>query len=521
MTHPPVAPDLPAAGPAASGAAAIGRAPPFGLMDETTRNLLQAAHEGIVMIDARQRIVALNPAAERLLGLPARQALGQPLMQFIPDRYRARHAENVERFVGSQALQQRMAGGRAVTVLRADGTEVRVDVVLSRVDVATPAGVDHYYAALLLDQSQTVALEGQLRDERERLRLVFDLAPVALWVVENDAIVFANREAMILLGQQAKQAVLGRSVYSLLRPESHGALRRQVKRVISGDTASERVRASLAHSSGSWHEVELALAALPDHGRTLVQMVVADVTRREQEAQALERSRQDLRELSANLVQAREDERRRIARELHDELGQRLTALKLDLSTLDRPGAGPCAAQMQPMLTMLDETMAAVRRLAADLRPMLLDDLGLNAAVQWLAGDAARRLGLQVKVSLDEQEPDLAEPAATALYRIVQEALTNVARHAKASEVAISLRRVGGEMVLDVHDNGIGLPPGVLQRQGSFGLMGIHERVLALGGTLEVNGQGGGTRLTVRLPVPSPPAAPAGGSLTPTGRRSG
>ena len=124
-------------------------------------------------------------------------------------------------------------------------------------------------------------------------------------------------------------------------------------------------------------------------------------------------------------------------------------------------------------------------------------------------------------MSLDDQEPELAEPVAAALYRIVQDALTNVARHARASEVVISLRRAGSEMVLDAHDNGIGLPPGVLRRQGSFGLMGIHERVLALGGALGVNGQGGGTRLTVRLPMPSSPAASTAGRPTPTGHRSG
>lgn len=494
-----------------SGQSRGGQAMP-GLFRLSESSLVDAAHEGILMIDVRQRIVALNPAGERLIGLPAKRALGEPLSRFLPARFRDLHADHVDRFAESQALQRRMAGHRSVQLLRADGTEVPVEVMLSRVDVATADGPRLYFAALVHDLSDTVALERSLEQERERLRLVFDLAPVAMWVVEDEAVVFVNREALRLLGLQSPAELQGRSVYDLLRADSHAALRRQVQRVRDGGAATEHVRAVLAHSDGQWREVELALAALPDHGRTMVQMVVADVTRREHDAQALERSRHALRQLSASLVRAREDERKRIARELHDELGQRLTALKMDLSTLAVRSTDPCAARVPPMLAMLDDTVASVRRIAADLRPMMLDDLGLYAAVQWLASDASRRLGLPVKVLLDEEEPALPEPTATALYRIVQEALTNAARHARASSVTVSLRRQGDEMQLCVEDNGIGLPPGALQREGSYGLLGIQERVQDLGGSLEVQDTGAGTRLTVHVPAPPPEPPPAGGA---------
>jgi two-component system, NarL family, sensor histidine kinase UhpB len=124
--------------------------------------------------------------------------------------------------------------------------------------------------------------------------------------------------------------------------------------------------------------------------------------------------------------------------------------------------------------------------------------------LQWLAGDAKRRLGLSVQLDLDSIEPDLPEPTCTALYRIVQEALTNVARHAKASAVHITLRNQGPELVLAVQDNGIGLAAGALQQEGSYGLLGMRERVQALSGSLEVSNTGAGTRLLVRLPLPPP-----------------
>ncbi|MBT9504330.1 MAG: sensor histidine kinase, partial [Burkholderiaceae bacterium] len=185
--------------------------------------------------------------------------------------------------------------------------------------------------------------------------------------------------------------------------------------------------------------------------------------------------------------------------------GQRLSALKMDLAD----GANGINSthderRRDRMLEMLDDTVAAVRRIAADLRPLMLDDLGLNAAVEWLARESARRLGIEVTVRLDEQEPPIDHRATTALYRMVQEALTNVARHAHATDVRIELRVQGQELVLTVQDNGRGFPSGATRKEGSFGLMGMRERAYLLGGELLVdNPPGGGGRITVRLPLPA------------------
>ncbi len=215
------------------------------------------------------------------------------------------------------------------------------------------------------------------------------------------------------------------------------------------------------------------------------------------------RSRQDLRRLSGNMVDAREEERRRIARELHDELGQRLSALKLDLTDLEQELHGRSSQmRLASMLEMLDETVASVRRIASDLRPLMLDDLGLTAAIGWLASESARRMGIKIEVHLDEGQPLLNPRASTALYRMVQEALTNVARHAQATSVLIELHAQDGEMTLTVQDNGIGFPPIAARKEDSCGLLGMRERALLLGGQVRVeNPLGGGGRITVRLPL--------------------
>lgn len=216
------------------------------------------------------------------------------------------------------------------------------------------------------------------------------------------------------------------------------------------------------------------------------------------------------------MVEAREEERRRIARELHDELGQRLTALKMELSSLaSAKGPRSDETRIANMLEMIDDTVASVRRIAADLRPMMLDDLGLNAAIEWLARDAARRLDMEITVRLSEEDPPVTQGAAIALYRMVQEALTNVARHARATEVNIEMRQEGGELVLTVRDNGVGFPADLQHNEGRYGLLGIRERAYMLGGRLEVdNPPGGGGRLTVRLPLQA--AGSVGGGEEPT-----
>jgi two-component system sensor histidine kinase UhpB len=474
--------------------------PSFDLFALPLGGVIEAALEAIVLVDEHQHIVALNPAALHLFGCSAVDALGQPLARFIPARYRELHDSLARGFAPEGDDRRRMRPHRQVRALRAGGEEFPAEVWLSTVEVAGGAGPRHYVAALLRDLSAERSLHEELRALQQRLRAVFELAPVALWIADNDRIVFANRAAVQLLG--AQHSLLGESVYALLRPESHAELRRQVAGALAGATEAGLVHGRLVRADGDDREVEIALAALPDHGRTTVQMVVADVTQRRAAARELERSQRQLRRLSASVVEAREEERRRIARELHDELGQRLTALKMDLASLAAADGGEARAERIPaMLAMLDETVASVRRIAGDLRPLMLDDLGLNAAIEWLAGEASRRLGIRVEVGLDDLG-GVDERVAIALYRMVQEALTNVARHANATTASVELRHSGAELQLTVRDDGIGYPEHALQREGRWGLLGMRERADMLGGRLEIgNPAGGGACVRVRLPL--------------------
>ncbi|MBA4176356.1 MAG: hypothetical protein C0505_07315 [Leptothrix sp. (in: Bacteria)] len=335
-----------------------------------------------------------------------------------------------------------------------------------------------------------------------RLQAVIDLLPTAIWIAEGDHIRYANAAAARLLNVASGQAIAGSSVRSMINSAAHAGLKHQIDAVLAQPGALGTLRATLRRPDLETCDVEIALTALPDHGRTTVQMVIHDVTRRQRELQELQASRQALRRLSARIVEEREAERRRIARELHDELGQGLSALKLELASCD--GNMPASRQHEHRLGMmkrLDEIMSAVRRIAIDLRPQMLDDLGLGAAVEWLVQDFARNTGLRCTMQLEDVGA-LDDRAGIALYRMVQEALTNVLRHARASEVHVDLRLVDGQARLSVRDNGVGVIDGLAPRESQFGLLGMRERADMLGGDFQFEAvPGGGTCVCMQLPL--------------------
>jgi signal transduction histidine kinase len=215
-------------------------------------------------------------------------------------------------------------------------------------------------------------------------------------------------------------------------------------------------------------------------------------------------ARMELRDLTSHLQTAREEERARVAREIHDELGQALTALKIDLSWLAKrlPGHLPgLVEKARSMSALIDEAIQDVRRVATSLRPRLLDDLGLPAAIEWQAQEFAARTGIDCRLDLADRELVRDRDLATALFRIYQETLTNVARHAEATRVRVCLVEEPEAVVLSIMDDGIGITERELASPASLGLIGMRERALAWGGEVTVESASGqGTTVTVRIP---------------------
>jgi signal transduction histidine kinase len=220
--------------------------------------------------------------------------------------------------------------------------------------------------------------------------------------------------------------------------------------------------------------------------------------------QRLRESEENLRALAARLQSVREEEQIRIAREVHDGLGQALTGLKMDLTWLAgklKADKQPLAEKVDSMFQLIDETVGSVRKIASGLRPELLEEAGLSAAIGWHARDFQQRTGIRCIVDVPPDSNGFDPERSTAVFRVFQEALTNVARHASATRVDVSMRIDATGLTLEVRDNGKGIAPAALRDPRSLGLLGMRERVLPFAGSVEIGaGRGRGTRVVVSVP---------------------
>jgi PAS domain S-box-containing protein len=326
-------------------------------------------------------------------------------------------------------------------------------------------------------------------------------------IVTADAsqrVILYNRAAERIFGWSAEE-MLGQPLERLVPPRLRAAHAQHMRRFAATGASSRRMGGTTVvyglRRNGEEFPVDASISQLDTPQGRLYTVTVRDVTDRE-------RTRRDLAAFAAEVASAREQEKARIARELHDELAQSLTAMKMDVSwarqNLDR--REEVAARLAGALEMIDAAVGATRRIAADLRPPVLDDLGLVAAVEWLVHNFEERQHVACLLDLD-RDLDLQEPHATALFRMLQEALANVAKHAHPAHVEVHLRREREGVCLSVQDDGAGFSPSDPRKPASLGLVGLRERAQLLRGTLTiVSAPGQGTRVEAHVPVRAAPA---------------
>ena len=248
-----------------------------------------------------------------------------------------------------------------------------------------------------------------------------------------------------------------------------------------------------------------AMARFDEKNRIIgVIHICRDITERKRSEEQLKSSREKLRNLTAHLNLVREEERKHIAREIHDELAQALTALKIDLFWMNKR-LSEDQQELQEKITsmsgLIDMTIKSVRRISSELRPGLLDDLGLQAAMEWQAKEFQSRTGIKCEIDFRTDALNLEQDLVTAIFRIFQETLTNVARHAEATKVKVSLSETTDCLSMEVSDNGRGITDEQITNPKSFGLMGIQERVHLLGGIIKIRGVRG-KKTVVKVDIP-------------------
>lgn len=361
-----------------------------------------------------------------------------------------------------------------------------------------------------------------LRANEKLLRGITSSLGEGLYVL-NDAgkLIFMNPEAERLLGWSEPE-LLGKSVHKIIHPQNPDGTPLAesacgVLGVLRDGSVYKTDDEVFARKDGSLIPVSYVATAVVKGGRTVaVVTAFQDISQRKQAEHDLLESREQLRELSAHQQSVREEERTRIARELHDELGQMLTAVKLDATWLATRLSGEnsnIVNKIESMSRLLDETLDAVRRVAADLRPVMLDDLGLMAAAEWLTEEYGKRTGINIRLEMDMEYGqcdcqggicDLDTEVATAVFRIMQECLTNITRHAHADNVLVSLKCREDKLMLLVSDDGKGMHTANDGKRNCYGIIGMRERAHNLGGTFNLSSiPSEGTSVEVFIPVKS------------------
>ena len=268
---------------------------------------------------------------------------------------------------------------------------------------------------------------------------------------------------------------------------------------------NQQIEISGLHRNGRNFPVEISISATKIENSYIFTGIIRDITQRKQAEQELIQSRERLRNLNNQLQSVREEEKASIAREIHDELGQALTMLKFDVSWLEKETSqkNPTVSEKtQSMKALIENTIRVVQRIATELRPQMLDIMGLCETLKWQNNEFRKRTGTICELIIEPEEIVVDSERSTALFRIYQEALTNVARYAKANRVQTSFKRELNNLVLEIKDDGIGMDEKIADDPHSLGLIGIRERVLAWGGKFHLHSDlGKGTTLTIVIPL--------------------
>ncbi|MGE3901172.1 MAG: PAS domain S-box protein [Nitrospiraceae bacterium] len=473
--------------------------------------LLNSAWDGICRVDLYGNLTFVNPAAASLLGWRADELLGRSMQKLVRQTRADGTDYTADDFPIMRSLRQGLIQHSVDEMFwRKNGRGFPVEYS------STPILEDGRIVGAVVtfrDISQRREAELALRKSEEQLRAFVDSSEDAIITMDaRGAIVFCNRGAERLFGYAAA-SLLGQPMTQLLAERHHPLYWRIVLGV--GAAPADAGHGTLfefigTKQDGTEFPLELSLSSWTIPSGRFFTGIIHDITGRKRAEQELQQALEGVRTLSHKLEAVREDERTRIARELHDELGVGLTCLKLDLSRIRTLVMGELAPRERAKLTdkvhsmtqQIDATITAVQRIVAELRPGVLDDLGLVAAIDWQCRDFTRRTGIECAFATEIEDLELERGQATAVFRICQEALTNVARHAAASEATVRLETAGNDLLLEVWDNGVGVPKGRLSDTKSFGLQGMRERARGYRGMVTIASEPGqGTAVRLRLPL--------------------
>ncbi len=494
---------------------------------------------GYIVTDSSFRFTYINPAAEKIFGYKNEEVKGKSVYGTIlsPDSKGL-----MEGLIG------RIGNGEEIVEMTNQNLTKAGNMIVGEwinTPIFDESGELDSLLCMVQDVTRRLEAEEALQASRQRYQVLFEESPIPIWEEDMSAAkLFMDRlkgeglrdfkryfdenpdvvkelagkikilgvnGAAVKFHQADSKKDLMKTLHVISVDDTYRSFKEEFVRIARNET-SFSLEAKVKNLRNDIHDVMIFFAVVQGHSTKYDRVIVSilDITERNKIISEMENSRQQLRALAAHLQSIREQERTNIAREMHDELGQLLTALKMDLSMLsddviEKTGdmtPERVVEEITAMTSLVDQTISQVRKLIRELRPEALDNLGLFPAIEWLVDEFRSRYHIDCELTLQADSPELDQEREIAVFRIIQEALTNVARHSKATKATVVLRQIEDMLEMAICDNGIGIPPEKLEDKNTFGLIGMKERAIVFGGNVEIGwDENHGTCVRIQIPV--------------------
>jgi len=471
--------------------------------EEKYRNIFNDAILGTYQTTPYGRLLRANTALARMYGYDT----PEELINHVTDLTTQSYVNLEDREILKRILSREGVAEKFETQLRKKNGET-IWVSINAHIVKDGQGNITHYEGTIEDITERKRVEEALRESEERYKTITEKTIAGIYLIQDGLFRYVNPTFCNIHGYARDELVDKFSPLDRVVEEEKKFLDDKIRRLLSGEQESDQFSIRIRRKDGEIRFLEVFSSYAQYAGKPAVLGTCIDVTEARRANEAIKRSREELRSLTAYLQNVREEERIRIAREIHDELGQSLTGIKIDISWLKKKlskivkPADPIQAKIDSLLTLIESTIATTRELSLSLRPGILDDLGLVTAINWQLTRFQEKTGIICMIQSDVAEATIPADYSTVLFRISQECLTNISRYADATKVKITFTGEGESLVLEIEDNGKGITTEQIRNPLSLGILGMRERIMGLNGRFSIKGTPKkGTKVRVELPI--------------------
>ena len=465
--------------------------------EETRRLIMDSALDAIVCIDTAGKVTVWTPQAAKMFGWEEEEIINKKLADtIIPLKYRELHKKGLEKY--SKTGEGKLINSLVeITAINKKGEEFPIELSI----VPFEQGGKTFFCGFVRNISERIKAQQQIKKEKDLSDSVINSLPGLFYLFDDTGKYLRwNKLKETLTGYSAEE-IATMSPLDFFEGKEKDLVKKRIEEGFrNGETMLE---ASIVSKSGQKYPFYFTGIAIEYEGKQCLLGTGIDISDRKRAEEQIKQSYEQIRQLTEHLQNIREEERTHIAREIHDELGQQLTVLKMDASWLNKKLVVAdinVTQKVKGLIELLDRTVKTVRRISSELRPSLLDDMGLVAAMDWHLKEFGKRSSVKTAFSAPGKELSLPDTMKTGLFRIFQESLTNVARHADAKKVNVVLKQKNGQLILSIEDDGKGFEKEKIFNQKTLGILGMKERSAMMGGSYDVSSiPGKGTKVLVSV----------------------